>query len=1001
MHFKLSRALPLLALSVSWAGCQDPVTIDKVQPKMELDPASLSFGQVQIGTTVTKTILVRNTGTGNLTLSSVNEGTPFDDAFSFSVDRMTVVPSGVAAITVTFMPIALQEYAAQIVVRSSDEGVDDATVEITATGVSSALVVSPDSLTFGNVVINTTKTLPLTLSNNSDLDAQVEIGRMPANVRLCTSGIADPSTFCILLRDREIRPDNTFTLRAGETATMEVQFTPNVAGTHERGNFTLRGCPGEIAECNVNVQLDGIGIEQGFRCTPPALDFGQVNPGSCLTRTVSCENIANEQVTVIDWVIGQQSSPDYDAAQPQVQVLDEGDSVDVDVTYCPDSLGEDSGELQIETDNPDVRLKTIVVELTGTGGGPDIDVLPTTLNFGLVSLIAPSRRTVTVQNVGFQPLEVREIVVDGAGTGAFTAPTAAGALLAVGDFLDITVEFQPIVVGPIQSTLLIRSNDQDEPEVTVTLVGEGVSLPPCSFEVNPEQLNFGVVERGRNVSRSFEIRNTGQDDCLVTSARMVPGSDQEFSLPDGDVTSALVPPGSAYTIRLEYAPQMLGNNSGMVEFSISSPTSPFNTVNLSGTGADATLLIVPRDIDFGTIGVGCSARARTITIYNTGSSSARIDSIAITGNATAFTVTNLPSPLNGSPLDLAPGGSTTFDVGFRAAAISAYAGAVEITGQFAGQPVTYIVSLAGAGSIDATQIDEFEQLGKPKVDILFVMDNSCSMSEEQTSIASNFQAFIQFADSQGLDYQLGVTTTDVDLGGEMGRLVHATGPDTPFAGPVANKVVTPQSLPSPESLFALNIQRGINGSAFEQGLEGAYEALSNPLIFSDNAGFLRPDAVLSIIFISDEEDQSPQALDFYVNFFLSIKGFRNTNLFSASAIVGDDPGGCATASSGSRYVATANRTGGVFQSVCTSDWSHALEDLSTTAFGFKSRFFLTNQPVIATIEVYIDGVLLPAVSPGGTVNWTYDFGTNAINFSPFAVPEPGSMIRVEYTAECL
>jgi hypothetical protein len=91
----------------------------------------------------------------------------------------------------------------------------------------------------------------------------------------------------------------------------------------------------------------------------------------------------------------------------------------------------------------------------------------------------------------------------------------------------------------------------------------------------------------------------------------------------------------------------------------------------------------------------------------------------------------------------------------------------------------------------------------------------------------------------------------------------------------------------------------------------------------------------------------------------------------------------------------------VFQSICTSDWSRALEDLSTTAFGFKSRFFLTNQPVINTIEVYIDGMLLPATSPGGTVNWSYDYGTNAINFSPFAVPEPGAMIRVEYTVECL
>ena len=37
----------------------------------------------------------------------------------------------------------------------------------------------------------------------------------------------------------------------------------------------------------------------------------------------------------------------------------------------------------------------------------------------------------------------------------------------------------------------------------------------------------------------------------------------------------------------------------------------------------------------------------------------------------------------------------------------------------------------------------------------------------------------------------------------------------------------------------------------------------------------------------------------------------------------------------------------------------------------------------------------------GTVNWTYDFATNSVNFSPFSTPEPGAQIIVRYTAECL
>jgi hypothetical protein len=269
------------------------------------------------------------------------------------------------------------------------------------------------------------------------------------------------------------------------------------------------------------------------------------------------------------------------------------------------------------------------------------------------------------------------------------------------------------------------------------------------------------------------------------------------------------------------------------------------------------------------------------------------------------------------------------------------------------------------------------------------------MGQEQTALSQNFNAFINFANAQQIDYQIAVTTTDVD-GGEDGRFVPVSG---------GTRIVTPLTQPSPDAVFSANANVGTSGSASEAGLEAAYLALSNPLINAHNAGFLRSDAVLSLIFVSDEEDQSQNSVDFYVSFFLSIKGFRNTNLFTASSIVGDAPNGCSgpggSADEGLRYIAAANRTGGIFQSICTSDWSQALEDLSTTAFGFKSRFFLSNQPVIPTIKVFIDGVEIPAAGAGGTVNWIYDFGTNSINFSPVATPEPGGEIRVEYTVECL
>ena len=999
---KKSTAIMAIALgSIAFTACSDDVGFVAENADPRLDPTEVNFGNVQLGQRLERTVFIQNKGVGSLTIESVSRGPRFEEGLDFFYDDSSSVigPEGQRPITISFEPNELGPRAGSIVVRTDarDEDGEKIVLElpIQAVGVTSAVVVDPSVISFGNVVVDSTKTIEVGLRNDSDVDATVTFLSQEANnVRLC-SDRDDPDTFCIQLRDRQIRPDNTFDLRAGESTALEVQFRPVLAGARERGSFVFRGCNNDA--CDIPVRLDGFGVESGFRCTPSELDFGQVNPGSCSTRTVSCQNIANEQVTVVSWGASDSTSDDYTFEPPRVVVVNENDSVDVDVTYCPNSLGEDEGALVIETDSQSTR--TISVPLAGTGGGPDIEVIPEVVNFGLGTLIAPSRRTLLVTNVGFAPLRISEIVADSLATGAFTytlpPDVNLGDALEPGQDLELTIEFQAQSEGPIESTLLIRSNDADEAEKAVRLVGEGINLPPCQFEIAPANLSFGVVPLTGTLQRAFEIRNTGANDCLVTSARIEPGSDPEFTLPDGDLQSEFIPPNSALGISVEFGPSAAATFTGAVEFSISSPTTPFNRVPLSGTGAAQTLLIVPPELNFGVIGVGCAARSRSVQIYNTGSTPATINSVTLVQPGNAYSLQRAPS----LPASVSGGQTVEFDVGFRADDISDYTGAVEIQTTFGGQPQTYIVSLRGRGDLDATQIDEFSQLGTPKVDILFSIDHSCSMIDEQNAIASNFQAFIQFAQAQAIDYQLGVTTTDTD--DEAGRLC-------PTGGPPQNRIVTPNTRPDPETVFADNVTcRQVSGgsSIDESGFEAAFLALSAPVIFGHNAGFLRRDAVLSIIFVSDEREQSSRSIDFYLNFFLSIKGFRNTNLFSASSISGPENTSCSgpggSASNAPRYVSIANRTGGVWQEICSADWSRTLEELSTTAFGFKSRFFLTNQPIINTIEIVVDGVIVPATGQGGTVNWTYDFATNSINFSPFATPEPGAQIQVQYTAECL
>jgi len=724
-----------------------------------------------------------------------------------------------------------------------------------------------------------------------------------------------------------------------------------------------------------------------------------VNPGATSDALVSCSATANQQVTITRAYIGANSSPDF-AQDPPVMAGtlnlptdgNPGGSLAIPVQYRPETLGDDAGVLVVETDDADPIRGRIEVPLQGSGGGPDIEVTPAQVNFGLTSLLAPSQRTVLVTNTGFDDLRI-EVEVDREATGVFSSNDDAGDIIVPGATKRIEVVFEPTEERIFETLMVITSNDADEEQVDVRLRGEGINLPPCQYEVSKNVVNFGTVEVNRTGVRPFEIRNLSRTSrCLITSLELSAESAIEFELPEGSLAEVFIEPGAALAIPGVFAPTSPGTYEGRIEFSISNPDTPFNTVDLVGTAAESTLLIVPNDLFFGTLEIGCSARAKTVTVYNTGATEAQIFDIALDSQPGVFSIRNAPR----TPFSVAPGSSFTFDVGFTAPGPepSDYAGAVELVGNYEGQEVTYIVSLQGSGAIDAVQIDEFEQVGRPEVDILFVIDDSGTMSQEQQLLGENFDAFIQFAEAQSLDYHIAVTATERN---------DTDGRFFPLGQPASDRVVTPQTQPSPRQVFLQNAAVGASGGS-EVVLDAAYNALTPPLINGHNAGFLRRDAVLSIIGVTDEREQSQRSVDFFLNFFLSIKGFRNSQLFSFSSISGGETGCSGPGSSAQaapRLVEIANRSGGVEESICTQDWSRTLEDLSLKAFGQKSRFFLTNQPVIPTIEVLVDDQRLPASEASGQVNWTYDFSTNSVNFLPLSVPGVGSSVRIEYTAECL
>ncbi len=185
------------------------------------------------------------------------------------------------------------------------------------------------------------------------------------------------------------------------------------------------------------------------------------------------------------------------------------------------------------------------------------------------------------------------------------------------------------------------------------------------------------------------------------------------------------------------------------------------------------------------------------------------------------------------------------------------------------------------------------------VDILFVIDNSGSMADEQARLARNFPVFVAALDAMRADYRIGITTTDVahpackGATPEDGALVLRSCTEAvaagafEFAGTDASAACTDQCKLGPEELalvpaadgkahpwlestlgqtnlqpgvsmadaFACYGPQGLDGCAFESTLEAMKRAVERARDV-DGPGFMRDGSLLSVVVVTDETDCS-------------------------------------------------------------------------------------------------------------------------------------------------
>lgn len=1022
--------------------------------------ATYDFGPAFVGERVTKQMIVRNWGRGELKLVlleqtegatvSIGDDVKADAYFEVKFKpTLTVLGAQEIAIDMAFTPrIGVQHPVAKLLLTAEGTRPEDSTAVITLKGTGEGGICDlPTVLDFGEVPLGETLKLGHTFKNPAQLDATINVGGITGS---------DAASFASNF-------NGDVPVMSMGTRTVEFSFSPTELRDYE-AKVTMKG-PGD---CPVGeVILKGKGADSILSWTPTSIDYGYVSTNFSAPREVTFTNRSNVPIVITN-IRTNYADFFYEPPMgetPTTFTIAGGGQSKMVVSCRPSSLGARSATLDF--DIPLMRQPSGKVELTCYGGGPAIKVTPRpNLNFGKVGFFPGTSsysvsRKVTVQNVGTRPPNMDPNanlyfgqVVNGT-PGGFPlieiTPTngntaagefevglpasynpATGLPAVVGqNFADLLVTLKPQSLGAKAAELTIYSNDPAEPVIKINVTADAQALPPCNLSVTPAVLNFGLVTPPDHKDLGVTIKNLGSnanETCFLSGIELSAGTDPAFTIVGGAIDQKEMQPQEVLTVVVRVSPTgpitgMTRSLTGQFRFNVADPNMPLRTVPVQANVGPVCLTVVPDSFDFGNVKKDCNTAPREFTVYNTCGGDVYIQSITMqaaagqlpggpncpgTAACPEFSLTSTPAIPTGGLL-LAAGGLTTFRAKYRPIDYGVDSGAIAIAAIQSGQNVTYLVSLAGTGDMNGLQTDTFQQQLKPKADVLVVVDASCSMGDKQQSLSMNFSSFIQYAQTTNTDWQIGVITTDGPVGPctptPFGCIASPPGsfPVGVLIGDTNNpKILTP-TIPNVATKFQQKVNVGTNGSGEEMGFEPALLALTPPLVTNENAGFLRYDANLAIVVVSDAGDQSPSPYSYYLNRLRNIKGYQRANMFTFNVIgpfATSAPSGCTYDGGGdpARYSLMANDTSGVQYEICAPDWATKLQDLGKTAFGFRTTFYLSAEPDFTmgrTLTVKIDGAVVP------TTDYTYDAATLSVNFTPAKTPGPGKTLEVTYYKACL
>ncbi len=517
---------------------------------------------------------------------------------------------------------------------------------------------SPTSLTFASLLFGTASSAQtVTLTNTG-------------SIALTPTGIAMNGDFS--------ETDNcaNASLAPGESCAIQVTFTPTATGSRA-GQMIVSA---NVSGGQLSVELSGTGTPAGtVSLTPAIIEFGSVQLGT--TSTPEQIEAGNTSATAIP-ITGVTVTSPFLVATNTCATLAAQTDCQVTVEFAPTQSGPVAGTLTF-TDG----AGTQTVALTGTGAALPTDILnPLSIAFPGTAVGQDSTAQITtLTNTGGLPLTSIAVSV----SGPFQVSNPCGTQLAGPASCTISVVFAPTQLGPQTGTLTLSDALRTQ---AVALSGTG--LQAADLSVSPASLTFAAQPFGvASTAQTLAVSNTGGVSLANVGFQITGPAASSFST-GGTTCGGTLADGAGCTVQVIFDPAAGGGNTATLVVSSSTLGVAQVTVPLNGTSQISSgLIATPNQLNFGTLNLGLTSAAQTITVTNISAIAASGFAVGISGQIGSSQFSVAQSTCGGS---LAAGASCEAGVVFGPTASGTTSGVLSFSSHAIATPAT--VSLSGTGA---------------------------------------------------------------------------------------------------------------------------------------------------------------------------------------------------------------------------------------------------------------------------------------------------------------